>query len=143
MGKSFGARQEDRSLYTTEGYLDFEKARETEQFKTGVQSVMKGLEAGNNIVLMCTEKDPFDCHRTIMVSRGFELAGIEVQHIHEDGHLETQKEIDHRLILNLEKKEKVDIHQTSLFEPQKSDEEWLEEAYRLRNKEIGFHIKEE
>ena len=143
MGKLFGARQEDRSLYTSEGYLDFEKTRESEQFKTGLQSVIKGLNEGNNITLMCTEKDPFDCHRTIMVSRGFELEGIEVQHIHEDGHLESQKEINDRLIHNLEKKRKVDINQTSLFGPQKSYDEWLKEAYRLRNREIGYHIQNE
>lgn len=143
MGKSFGARQEDKLLYTPEGYLDFEKTRESEQFKTGLKSVIKGLNEGNNIALMCTEKDPFDCHRTIMVSRGFELEGIEVQHIHEDGHLESQEEINDRLIHNLEKKNKVDIYQPSFFEPQKSYEEWLVEAYRLRNKEIGYHIQNE
>ena len=143
MGKSFGARQEDKALYTPEGYLDFEKTRESEQFKTGLKSVIKGLNEGNNIALMCTEKDPFDCHRTIMVSRGFELEGIEVQHIHEDGHLESQEEINDRLIHNLEKKNKVDICQPSFFEPQKSYEEWLVEAYRLRNKEIGYHIQNE
>ena len=143
MGKYFGARQEDRTLYTSEGYLDFEKTRESDQFKSGLHNVKKGLDAGNNIALMCTEKDPFDCHRTIMVSRGFELEGIEVQHILEDGSLESQDEIDQRLIRNLEKKEKIDIHQGSLFEPQKSEEEWLIEAYRLRNKEIGYHIQNE
>ncbi len=143
MGKYFGARQEDRSLYTPEGYLDFEKMRASERFKIGLQNVKKGLNSGNNIALMCTEKDPFDCHRTIMVSRGFELEGIAVSHIHSDGHLESQEEINRRLIKNLEKAEKVDIHQTSLFEPQKSEDEWLEEAYRLRNKEIGYHIQNE
>lgn len=143
MGKYFGARQEDRSLYTPEGYLDFEKTRASEQFKIGLNNVKKGLAAGNNISLMCTEKDPFDCHRTIMVSRGFELEGIEVNHIHADGHLESQKEIDRRLIKNLEKVKKIDINQRSFFEPQKSEEEWLEEAYRLRNKEIGYHIQNE
>ena len=130
-------------LYTPEGYLDFEKTRESEQFKTGLKSVIKGLNEGNNIALMCTEKDPFDCHRTIMVSRGFELEGIEVQHIHEDGQLESQEEINDRLIHNLEKKNKVDIYQPSFFEPQKSYEEWLVEAYRLKNKEIGYHIQNE
>ena len=47
-----------------------------------------------------------------MVSRGFELEGIEVQHILEDGSLESQDEINQRLIRNLEKKAKIDIHQS-------------------------------
>lgn len=143
MGKNFGARPEDKSLYSENGYLDFEKARESENFKVGMESVMKGLKAGNHVALMCTEKDPFDCHRTIMVARGFALAGVEVQHIHEDGHLESQQEIDDRLLANLEKKKGIDIYQGSLFEESKSMEEWLAEAYRLRNEEIGYHLQNE
>ena len=142
MGKFFGARQTDRTLYCDEGYLDFEKTRASELFKKGLDNVMLGLASGHNIALMCTEKDPFDCHRTIMVSRGFELNGVSVQHIHADGNLETQDEINIRLLDNLEKKENVDIHQISLFEQPKSDKEWLEDAYRLRNKEIGYNINE-
>lgn len=142
MGKFFGARPTDRALYCAEGYLDFEKARASELFKKGLDNVMLGLASGHNISFMCTEKDPFDCHRTIMVSRGFELNGVSVQHIHADGHLETQDEINIRLLDNLEKKENVDIHQISLFEQPKSDKEWLEDAYRLRNKEIGYNINE-
>ncbi len=142
MGKFFGARPTDRTLYCAEGYLDFEKTRASELFKKGLDNVMLGLASGHNIALMCTEKDPFDCHRTIMVSRGFELNGVSVQHIHADGNLETQDEINIRLLDNLEKKENVDIHQISLFEQQKSDKEWLEDAYRLRNKEIGYNINE-
>lgn len=142
MGKFFGARPTDRTLYCAEGYLDFEKTRASELFKKGLDNVMLGLASGHNIALMCTEKDPFDCHRTIMVSRGFELNGVNVQHIHADGHLETQDEINIRLLDNLEKKENVDIHQISLFEQPKSEKEWLEDAYRLRNKEIGFNINE-
>lgn len=142
MGKFFGARPTDRTLYCAEGYLDFEKTRASELFKKGLDNVMLGLASGHNIALMCTEKDPFDCHRTIMVSRGFELNGVSVRHIHADGHLETQDEINIRLLDNLEKKENVDIHQISLFEQPKSDKEWLEDAYRLRNKEIGYNINE-
>ena len=142
MGKFFGARPTDRTLYCAEGYLDFEKTRASELFKKGLDNVMLGLASGHNIALMCTEKDPFDCHRTIMVSRGFELNGVSVQHIHADGNLETQDEINIRLLDNLEKKENVDIHQISLFEQPKSDKEWLEDAYRLRNKEIGYNINE-
>ena len=142
MGKFFGARPTDRTLYCAEGYLDFERTRASELFKKGLDNVMLGLASGHNIALMCTEKDPFDCHRTIMVSRGFELNGVSVQHIHADGNLETQDEINIRLLDNLEKKENVDIHQISLFEQPKSDKEWLEDAYRLRNKEIGYNINE-
>lgn len=87
MGKYFGARPTDETLYNSQGYLDFEKARESKDFKKGLENVIFGLHQGHNVALMCTEKDPFDCHRAIMVARGFELSGVEVKHILPDGKL--------------------------------------------------------
>lgn len=140
MGKYFGARPDDKNLYSEKGYLDFEKARKSKNFIIGLENIKKGLQKGNNIAFMCTEKDPFDCHRAIMVSRGFELEGIEVQHIHEDGHLESQETIEQRLLKHFEKKRKIDIHQLSFLSENKSVDDWLTDAYRLRNMEIGFRI---
>ena len=56
MGKFFGARPMDKNLYTEQGYLDFEKARASENFKKGMDNVSLGLNKGYNIALMCTEK---------------------------------------------------------------------------------------
>lgn len=143
MGAYFGARQSDRGLYNEDGYLDFEKTRESEQFIIGQNSVLKGLELGHRIALMCTEKDPFDCHRAIMVARSFELIPVCVSHIHLDGHLETQKELNDRLIDHLETKTGVDTQQFTMFQEQKSKEEWLVDAYRLRNREIAYRMEME
>ena len=79
MGKFFGARPDNTDLYSKEGYLDFEKTSRSDLFITGMENVKLGLKKGNNIVLMCTEKDPIDCHRAIMVARAFSLEGIDVQ----------------------------------------------------------------
>ncbi len=75
MGKFFGARPSEKELYCAEGYLDFERVRKSERFIKGFNNVMLGLQRGYNIAFMCTEKDPFDCHRAIMVARAFDLAG--------------------------------------------------------------------
>lgn len=137
MGKFFGARPDDKSLYTSDNYLDFEKMRSSELFKKGLDNVMKGLDEGNNIVLMCTEKDPMDCHRAIMVSRGFALKGIEVNHILPDGKLQSQKELDERL-LNLYYSDRNQISFLSNIS-EIPEEDLLVEAYKKRNAEIGYH----
>lgn len=141
MGKFFGARPTDKGLYTSQGYLDFEKARETNDFKAGMNNVILGLNQGNNIALMCTEKDPFDCHRAIMVSRGFELNGIDVNHILPDGQLISQKDLDIRLL----NKYYPDRNQISMFSEisSLSEDEVLEMAYRKRNEDIGYSIQNE
>ena len=134
-GKSFGARQTELSYYNKDGYLDFEAVRKSAEFNKCAEEIMHSLEKGLNIVLMCTEKDPIDCHRAIMVARGFELLNVPVTHILHDGSLQTQQELGERLI----KRFFPDHNQISLFESEKSETELLVEAYRARNKDIGFH----
>ncbi|AVX31767.1 Protein of unknown function, DUF488 [Carboxydocella thermautotrophica] len=41
---------------------------------------MKGVEKGFRIALMCSEKDPFDCHRSILVAKEFYERGYEIKH---------------------------------------------------------------
>lgn len=137
MGNYFGARPEDRTLYSKDGYLDFEKARKSAKFQNGVDNVIKGIRAGNNISLMCTEKDPLECHRAIMVARTFFDKGVDVQHILADSSLQSHDVLNQRLI-NMYFP---DRYQMSLFASEnKSDEEYLDEAYRRHNKKIGYHI---
>lgn len=139
MGKFFGARPDNAELYNEEGYLDFEKVSYSDLFIKGIESVDLGLKRGNNIVLMCTEKDPIDCHRAIMVARAFALRGIDVKHILPNGKYQTQQELDERLL----DKYFPDRAQLSIFNYDKviSAEENIKLAYRERNKEIGYHLQ--
>lgn len=130
MGKFFGARLADKSLYTEQGYLDFEKVRASQTFKRGMENVMLGLNKGYNVALMCTEKDPFDCHRAIMVARGFELNGVNASHILSDGTIITQAKLNSRLL------DKYVPDRSSLPEG-----EALAFAYRQRNVDIGYKPK--
>lgn len=141
LGKEFGARREDRSLYTIEGYLDFEKVSKTDLFKLGIERTKIGIEKGYHIALMCTEKDPIDCHRNILVAREFYKLNYNINNILENGEIQTQDDIEKRLL---------DMYfpsrmQQTLFdiEERKSDSELIEQAYKLRNKDIGYSIAEE
>ena len=139
MGKFFGARPDNTDLYSKEGYLDFEKTSRSDLFITGMENVKLGLKKTLDRVLMCTEKDPIDCHRAIMVARAFSLEGIDVQHILPDGKLQTQQELDRRLL----DRYFPDRTQLSLFDYNDpvNDEEIIKSAYRKRNKEIGYHLE--
>lgn len=142
MGEEFGARRSESSLYDIDGMLDFEKVIKSALFQAGVQRVKNGLNKGYNIAFMCTEKDPLDCHRSILVGRAFHDEEFEVFNIHEDGSVENQKDLEERL-LDLYFP---DRNQTSIFdilEGGKSKEELVVEAYRLRNKDIGYKIGNE
>lgn len=137
MGNYFGARQQNPDLYNEAGYLDFEKVRSYQPFMMRVDNLILGLQKGHNIALMCTEKHPIDCHRAILIARAFELKGIAVEHILEDGTCLTQAELNKNL-LDMYFPER---NQMSLFAASvETDAEYLVEAYRLRNRDIGYHL---
>lgn len=135
----FGARQEDSKWYNAEGYLDFERYMESEAFQSGIHKVQEGMRLGYRFTLMCAEKDPINCHRAIMVARGFSKAGNDVAHICVDSmgkdYLESQQELERRLML----KHGDNPDQMSLLETM---DERIERAYRKQNEAIGYRMED-
>lgn len=141
MGKEFGARRNKIELYSREGYLDFEKVKKDNEFLRGVKRIKEGCTLGFNIVLMCTEKDPLDCHRGILVAKGLQDNGITVNHIKDNGNIETHKELENRL-LDLYYFNRNQITFNLLPESNLSIEDMLRLSYKKRNIDIGYRIKE-
>lgn len=137
MGEEFGARRTDKSLFTFEGYLDFEKVMASSLFISGMERVKSGLGQGYNIALMCTEKDPIDCHRNILVARAFHRHNFNILNIFENGTTETQQQLEERLLNiyfpNRKQKTLLDI-----LEGEASIDGLLEQAYRMKNRDIGY-----
>lgn len=136
--KEFGARQEDPSFYP-KGYLDFDLFTKSEQFNEGVLKIAKGIEMGFSFVLMCAEKDPITCHRNIMVAKAFKERGYNIKHILFDGSIESQDDIEKRMI----KEYFPERNQMALFDENKSDEDLIKASYNKKNEEIGYRIAEE
>lgn len=131
----FGARHTDPALLDEKGVVDFRKVRATESFRAGVRRVREGLQQDFVMALLCAEADPFECHRFGLVSYQFAREGLAVKHILKDGSLKDNAELENELLEKYRDK----ILNFSLFEP---EEDPLEQAYRLRNKEIGFVARE-
>src|SRR5262245_22971141 len=62
LGKELGGRPASPELYHAEGWADYELVRATEEFRRGVDRLLRGLETFR-IALLCGEEDPLDCHR--------------------------------------------------------------------------------
>lgn len=127
-GKEFGARHTAPELLDGEGKVDFEKVRQTEDFKNGVERLRAGLDKGFTIALMCSEAEPFDCHRFAMLSGFLERSGFEMKHILRDKTLKTNVQLENRLLKK--------YSQELPLAP--SLDEQIAQAYRLRNREIAF-----
>jgi len=126
LGNELGARRVERECYVGLR-VDYDRIAKTEQFLKGLDRLKVGMRK-YSIALMCAERDPLDCHRTILVCRhAKEFA--DIFHIHGDGHLESHKEAEDRLLSRYVPKE------GDLF---RSRKELLNEAYTKRGEEIAF-----
>ncbi len=128
LGDEFGARSSDLSCYI-DGKVQYDRLAETEIFRAGIDRVRKGVERGYQMALMCAEKDPLDCHRTVLVSRELENEGFRVLHILSDGATETQAEVAERLIKQFK------LQSTDLF---LSGSEIIEKAFKTQEEKIAY-----
>lgn len=134
----FGARQSNKALYV-EGYLDFDLHCQSEAFKKGVSKLIDSLAQGYTFALMCAEKEPIRCHRTIMVSRRFFEKGYAVVHLLPNDKHTTQQDIEQNLL----DKFFPDRDQATFFNEPQSDQQLIPQAYRLQNAEIGYRMEDE
>ena len=102
--EEFGARHNDPDLLDDEGKVDFAKVRKSWAFKNGVERIWQGLDKGFTISLMCSESEPFDCHRFSMVSIALDKDGFDVKHIMKDKTLKTNPDLENKLLKKNEKK---------------------------------------
>ena len=136
----FGAQQNNKTFYTLDGYLDFDKFVKSNDFLNGIKKLKDGMDKGYIFLLMCAEKDPFNCHRTMMVTREFHKIGYRVTHLLPDGKEQSQDDIEIRL-LNYYYPNR---NQLVLFDNENlSEQELIIKAYKKRNAEIGYSIGEE
>lgn len=133
----FGARQ-NNSAYYPEGYLDFESFAKSAAFLAGVAKLKQGMQMNYSFVLLCSEKDPLMCHRSILVARAFHEAGLKVVHLLNETESVTQEDIEARL---LEKFFPL-RNQMDLFAPSCTEQDYIIEAYRKQNAAIGYHLEE-
>ncbi len=100
LGEELGARPKDLSCYV-EGKAIYEKIAATTLFKKGLERVKLGIKKGYTLALMCAEKDPMTCHRTILICRNLRGQDVEIQHIIDNKTIETQADLEMRLIAQL------------------------------------------
>jgi uncharacterized protein (DUF488 family) len=96
LGKELGARSEDPAHYEG-GKVQYSRLAATAVFQSGVERVLEAANA-HRLALMCAEKEPLDCHRTLLVARNLEAKGVTILHILSDGSLEPQAQTMSRLI---------------------------------------------
>ena len=96
LGDALGGRSDDPACYE-DGRIRYDRVAATKSFRSGLARVVQGT-ARYRIALMCAEKEPLHCHRTLLVARALDAQGADVAHIHADGRLEPHGEAMDRLL---------------------------------------------
>lgn len=96
MGEQLGARPKDRSCYVG-NQATYDRISATEPFKKGLDRLRIGVKQ-LNLALVCSERDPIECHRALLICRNLPDLREIIFHIHTDGKVETQDQFDERLV---------------------------------------------
>jgi len=140
LGKELGARPDIPECYV-EGKAIYEKIASTDNFKVGLNRVVKGTQK-HKIALMCAEKDPLTCHRAVLICQHLKLFYLDINHIHFDGNLENHQALEARM-LKVNKLEDNELDgQLSLFSsdiiPKLTPEERIKKAYYQQGFKIAY-----
>jgi uncharacterized protein (DUF488 family) len=96
LGGLLGARPRDRSCYV-DGQATYERIARTADFAAGLDRVRKGVRS-LNLALVCSERDPIECHRAVLVCHHLGDLHDRTTHVHTDGATEDHAAFEARLV---------------------------------------------
>lgn len=93
MGDQLGGRPKDESCYTAEGKIDYRIVRTKSFFKQGIARLRTAYEKDLRVAIMCSERDPAQCHRTRLIAEALVPEGVNVIHIDAQGALQEHEAV--------------------------------------------------
>jgi len=134
LGAELGARSDVPSCYER-GKVRYDRLAQTPGFQAGIARVEKGA-AEMRVALLCAEKEPGECHRTILVARELARRGHMVRHVLADGSIVTQEAVMGGLMEAF----RLQPNQGHMF---RSDDQVLDDAYRLQEERIAYEMEKD
>ena len=129
LGDQIGGRSNDPDDYL-DGQVIYKSLASKEAFKAGIKRLREG-SLKYQITIMCSEKEPLDCHRTLLVSEALVANGAVVSHIHADGTRESHGDVLARLLA---------LHKLSSPDLFSNDADRVQEALILQEKKIAYQM---
>jgi uncharacterized protein (DUF488 family) len=127
LGNELGARRSEDECFVN-GRVRFDRVARSALFRQGILRLQDGREK-YDIALMCAERDPLECHRSGLICRRLKLEIPGIQHIRADGSLESQEEMESRLM------KCAGVPDRDLFH---SPDDLLDEAYRWLEDRVAW-----
>jgi len=117
LGHLLGGRPRDLCYYDDDGHVRYDLLAQSDTFAMGLTQLLS-LAKSNLVAVMCSEENPGECHRRLLIGCVLREKGIEVRHLRGNGSIQTEAEVEdeHRLATRAELT-------LSLFET-KQEEAW-------------------
>jgi uncharacterized protein (DUF488 family) len=92
LGNQLGGRPQGDDLYDDGGHVLYGLVAETPWFLEGVE-LLEEEAVRSRVAMMCSEEDPTECHRRLLVARVLSAHGVRVEHIRGSGQLQSEEEL--------------------------------------------------
>lgn len=129
LGDLLGGRSKDEGDYE-DSRVVYDRLKRNPGFDLGLERVRVGATKFR-IALMCSEKEPLDCHRSLLLATELTSKGFEVNHILADGSTESHERSLMRLL------QKFSLSESDLF---RTNEEIVNEALARQEKRVAFTL---
>ena len=92
LGKELGGRPEEPEFYDSEGHVLYWRLADSAKFEEGIRCLEEKIRA-HRVAIMCSEEDPFSCHRRLLVGYVLTRRGIVLEHIRGNGRVEQEEKV--------------------------------------------------
>lgn len=127
LGAELGARSTDPNCYV-DGRVQYDLLALAPGYIRGIDRLVTDSKS-HTIAVMCSEKEPLECHRTVLVARSLIERSTDVSHILSNGAVEPHDDTLSRLLWQL------DMPEDELF---RTRSEILEEALKRQEQKIAY-----
>ena len=95
MGDSLGGKPSDRKFHLPDGTVDYEAIAREPSYLADIARVLD-LAKGRVVCLLCTEEDPIQCHRRLLVGKTLRERGVTLRHLRKRGTFEDEESVQRR-----------------------------------------------
>ncbi|TMQ12660.1 MAG: DUF488 domain-containing protein, partial [Deltaproteobacteria bacterium] len=89
LGAELGGRPSDPACYDEHGHVLYGRRARSSEFQAGIARLEAEL-ARQRVAMMCSEENPEQCHRRLLVGRVLAARGVAIDHIRGDGRIEPE-----------------------------------------------------
>ncbi|HIG22500.1 DUF488 domain-containing protein [Henriciella sp.] len=112
---------------------DYDKMAQAPEYGSGIERLIEGAQR-YSIAMMCSEHNPLDCHRCLLVGRTLLGQNVDTLHILSNGDLKTQSGIE-RELLSMANADTLDMFASA--------DEKISDAYKARARKIAYDSSSE